>query len=49
MLCHYYATAKVELFFSAPGGVIRRRMVNSADLEHVRMRFFAWMINTSDI
>ena len=40
-----YATAMVEFFFGAPGGVIRRRMVNCAALEHVRMRFFAWMIN----
>ena len=43
-----YATAMVEFFFGgngAPGGVIRRRMVNGAALEHVRMRFFAWMIN----
>ena len=35
----------VEFFFGAPGGVIRRRMVNGAALEHARMRFFAWMIN----
>jgi hypothetical protein len=30
-------------------GVFRRRtcMANGADLEHVRMRFFAWMINYS--
>jgi len=40
-----YATAMVEFFSGAPGGVIRRRMVNVAALEHVRMRFFAWMIN----
>ena len=35
----------VEFFFGAPGGVIRRRIVNGAALEHVRMRVFAWMIN----
>ena len=34
-----YATAMVEFFPGAPGGVIRRRMVNGAALEHVRMLF----------